>query len=247
MEKNYFEIFLNGKTLYFSSECSGLAARGKGYLSGRDGFLIYDKTRGLKAEKVGCQLSTNTSTLIPALRILDLPYNPYFDKRAVVESQNNIAFYLKPSALAAFYNRFSTDGLPLEKRKPVIKKAVDFLIKTASRKKFLAGEYLEKLKEPCCFLGFYRGFPIFDANQGMPKLLSRLGIHIGIDEIMVSTPFDKYSRDVYELSSELEKKIGSKGLRKKNRVVFGKSRKLLKELNPRDNSPKVRENKKLRV
>ena len=56
-------------------------------------------------------MSTNTSTLIPALRILVVPYSPYFDGREVVDSQNDITFYWEPSKLAAFYNRFSTDEL----------------------------------------------------------------------------------------------------------------------------------------
>lgn len=72
-------------------------------------------------------MSTNTSTLIPALRILGIAYHSYFDERPVVESQNNITFYWNPSKLAAFYNRFSTDELEHRDREPVVRRAVDFL------------------------------------------------------------------------------------------------------------------------
>lgn len=88
-----FEIISNSKRLVFNSELRGLKANGVEYVSGKDGALIYDKTGDLQADEVELQMSTNTSTLIPALRILGIPYNSYFDERAVVESQNNITFY----------------------------------------------------------------------------------------------------------------------------------------------------------
>ena len=106
-----FEILLGSKRLIFDSDLHGLRVHGTEYLSGRDGVLIYDQTRGLLASEVELQMSTNTSTLIPALRALGISYPPYFDERPVVESQNDITFYWKPSQLAAFYNRFSTDEL----------------------------------------------------------------------------------------------------------------------------------------
>lgn len=230
-KKLSFEINLDRKKLIFSSEVGGLAVEGKEYLAEADGVLIYDKIKNLKAKSVTCQLSANTSTLIPALRILGLPYNPYFDKKEVIESQNNITFYWKPSQLAAFYNRFSTDNVEYSKREPIIRKAVNFLIKSANADKdFLPVEHLAKVKKPCRLLGFYQGFPIFDATKGMPKLLSRLGIHVGPNEIMVSTPMDKYAKDVKEIASLLEKKTGVKGTRKKNRVKFEKEPSVLKEL-----------------
>ena len=102
---------------------------GKEYLSGRDGVLIYDKIRNLqRADEVELQMSTNTSTLIPALRALGISYAAYFDERPVVDSQNDITFYWKPSKLAAFYNRFSTDELDYADREPVIRRAVEFLV-----------------------------------------------------------------------------------------------------------------------
>ena len=73
-------------------------------------------------------MSTNTSTLIPALRILGIPYHSYFDERPVVESQNNITFYWSPSRLAAFYNQFSTDELEYQDREPVIRQAVELFV-----------------------------------------------------------------------------------------------------------------------
>ena len=104
-------IALGTKRLIFDSDLRGLRINGKEYVSGRDGILIYDQTEGVRADEVELQMSTNTSTLIPALRALAVPYHPYFDERPVVESQNHIAFYWKPTKLAAFYNRFSTDEL----------------------------------------------------------------------------------------------------------------------------------------
>jgi len=82
----------------------------------------------LKSDEVELQMSTNTSTLIPALRALGIAYSSYFDKGPIIGSQNNITFYWNPSKLAAFYNRFSTDGLEYSNREDVIRRAVDFLV-----------------------------------------------------------------------------------------------------------------------
>lgn len=234
MEKIAFDMALPlpvGKKLRFASEIAGLKVGGTEYFAGADGVLVYDKVQGIHTKSVSCQLSTNTSTLIPALRILGLPYNSYFDKREVIESQNNISFYWRPSRLAAFYNRFSTDRVDPSKREPIIRKAVGFVIKSAEEgEDFLLVEPLKKLEEPCKLLGFYQGFPIFDGTKGMPKLLSRLGIHVGLDSIMVSTPMDKYFQDVEEVALLLERKTGVKGKLKKNRVRFEKREELLREL-----------------
>ena len=86
-----FEIELGPKRLIFDSDLHGLRIKGTEYLSGRDGVLIYDQTRDLQADEVELQMSTNTSTLIPALRALGIPYASYFDERQVVESQNDIS------------------------------------------------------------------------------------------------------------------------------------------------------------
>ncbi|HEY3476933.1 MAG TPA: hypothetical protein VGK56_20110, partial [Anaerolineales bacterium] len=122
-----FQIELGPGRLLFDSDLHGLRIQGREYLAGRDGVLIYDKTRHARAGEVELQMSTNTSTLIPAFRTLGIPYAPYFDERPVVESQNDITFYWKPSKLAAFYNRFSTDELDYAEREPVIRRAVEFL------------------------------------------------------------------------------------------------------------------------
>src|SRR4030095_6937377 len=98
-----FDIQLGPKRLIFDSDLHGLRINGTEYLSGRDGVLIYDKTRDLRQGEGGeLQMSTNTSTLIPAFRTLGISYPPYFDDRQVVQSQNDITFYWKPSKLAAF-------------------------------------------------------------------------------------------------------------------------------------------------
>ena len=76
-----FEIKWHSKRLVFDSDLRGLKVNGVEYVSGRDGVLIYDKTRDLQADEVELQMSTNTSTLIPALRILRIPYHSYFDER----------------------------------------------------------------------------------------------------------------------------------------------------------------------
>src|ERR1043165_8316618 len=148
-----FDISFGSKRLIFDSDLHGLRINGTEYLSGRDGVLIYDKTKDVQADEVELQMSTNTSTLIPALRALNIPYAPYFDERPVVESQNDITFYWNPSKLAAFYNRYSTDELDYAEREPVIREAVDFL--SANRQDLpLPEEYLTQLSEPCQLLGF---------------------------------------------------------------------------------------------
>jgi hypothetical protein len=224
-----FELKLHSKRLVFNSDLRGLKVNGQEYIAGQDGVLIYDKTRDLRADEVELQMSTNTSTLIPALRILDIPYHSYFDERPVVESQNNITFYWNPSKLAAFYNRFSTDELEYKDREPVIRKAVDFLSSTADGLS-LQEELLTRMLEPCKLLGFFQGFPIFDSSVGFAKLQSRLGIHVGREEVMVSTPLDRYESDVYELAELLEKETGLSYSQKKNRVIFAKEPILLKLL-----------------
>ena len=224
-----FVIEQGSKRLVFDSELYGLRVQGVEYLSGQDGVLIYDKTRNLRADEVELQMSTNTSTLIPALRILEIPYHPYFDERSVVESQNNITFYWKPSRLAAFYNQFSTDELEYHDREPVIRSAVSFLV-AHSNNLPLQEEFLSRLQQPCKLLGFFQGFPIYDSSTGFAKLQSRLGIHIDPEEIMVSTPLDKYESDVYDLAELLSKETGLNYSKKKNRVNFPKDPKLLELL-----------------
>ena len=224
-----FEINLDAKKLVFDSDLYGLRVNGVEYLSGRDGVLIYDKTRDVCAEEVELQMSTNTSTLIPALRILGISYHPYFDKRPVVDSQNNITFYWAVSKLAAFYNRYSTDELGYPDREPVIRQAVDFLSSNNDDLP-LEDEFLAQMLEPCKLLGFYQGFPIFDSSVGFAKLQSRLGIHIGTESVMVSTPLDRYEPDVYELAELLSVETGLDYSKKKNRVNFPKDSNLLKLL-----------------
>jgi hypothetical protein len=225
-----FEITYEGKRLIFDSDLHGLRIHGREYLAGRDGILIYDQTRDLpQASEVELQMSTNTSTLIPALRALDLPYSPYFDERPVVESQNDITFYWNPSQLAAFYNRFSTDELDYADREPVIRQAVDFLISNHQILS-LPEEFLRRMQEPVRLLGFYRGFPIFDGSAGFAKLQSRLGIHLDPEAVMISTPLDKYEGDVYELAEALARETGCTFTKKKNRVIFPREEKLLKLL-----------------
>jgi hypothetical protein len=224
-----FDIQTGSKRLIFDSDMHGLRVQGTDYLSGRDGVLIYDKTRDITSDVVELQMSTNTSTLIPALRTVGLPYAPYFDERPVVESQNDITFYWRPSKLAAFYNRYSTDELDYPDREPVIRRAVDFL--TSNHESLpLTDELLTRMSEPSRLLGFYQGFPIFDGSTGFARLQSRLGIHLDPDTIMISTPLDKYEADVYELAEQLEKETGLECSKKKNRVMFLKDAKLLKIL-----------------
>ena len=224
-----FEFELNSKRLIFDSDLHGLKVDGEEYVSGKDGVLIYDKTKDLRANEVELQMSTNTSTLIPALRILGIPYHAYFDERPVVESQNDITFYWNASKLAAFYNRFSTDELGYEEREPVIRQAVDFLASN-SEELPLQEEFLLQMLEPCKLVGFYQGFPIFDSSVGFAKLQSRLGIHIGAEAVMVSTPLDRYETDVYELAELIRAETGLSFTTKKNRVIFLLDPKLLKLL-----------------
>lgn len=224
-----FAIERNTRRLIFDSDLYGLRVNGVEYISGKDGVLIYDKTIDIQAAEVELQMSTNTSTLIPTLRILGIPYNSYFDERPVVESQNNITFYWAASQLAAFYNRFSTDELEHQEREPVIRRAVDFLSSTSEGLQ-LQEELLSRMLEPPKLLGFYQGFPIFDSSVGFAKLQSRLGIHIDPEEVMVSTPLDRYEPDIYELAELLRKATGLSYSKKKNRVSFPKDSKLLELL-----------------
>lgn len=224
-----FQIELGRKRLFFDSELHGLRINGIEYLAGKDGILIYDKTRDLRAGEVELQMSTNTSTLIPALRTLAIPYSPYFDERPVVESQNDITFYWKPSKLAAFYNRFSTDELDYAEREPVIRRAVEFLV-SDNQILSLPEELLARMLEPSRLLGFYRGFPIFDGSTGFARLQSRLGVHLDSESVMISTPLDKYEEDVYELAESLARETGLDYSKKKNRVIFPKDERLLKVL-----------------
>lgn len=225
-----FEIELGPKGLIFDSDLHGLRLKGTEYLAGRDGLLIYDKTLDLRqTDEVELQMSTNTSTLIPALRALGIPYPAYFDERQVVESQNDITFYWKPSKLAAFYNRFSTDELDYADREPVIRQAVEFLCSN-SQTLPLPEEVLARMRQPSRLLGFYQGFPIFDGSTGFAKLQSRLGIHVDPDAVMISTPLDKYEEDVYDLAEHLAAETGLDYSKKKNRVIFPKDDQLLKRL-----------------
>jgi hypothetical protein len=224
-----FEIELATNRLIFDSDLHGLRVRGTEYLSGREGILIYDQTQGLAAGEIELQMSTNTSTLIPALRILGIRYPPYFDQRPVVESQNDITFYWKPSQLAAFYNRYSTDELDYADREPVIRRAVEFLISNDQALP-LPEEYLARMQESVQLLGFYQGFPIFDGSTGFARLQSRLGIHLDPETVMISTPLDKYEGDIYELAEAIAKETGMDYSKKKNRVIFPKDDRLLKIL-----------------
>ena len=219
--------------MIFDSDLRGLRINGAEYVSGRDGVLIYDQTRRVQAEEVELQMSTNTSTLIPALRALAIPYHPYFDERQVVESQNDITFYWKPSRLAAFYNRYSTDELDYAYREPVIREAVDFLAANTQTLP-LPEELLDRMQQPSRLLGFYQGFPIFDGSTGFARLQSRLGIHVDPETVMISTPLDKYEGDVYELAEGLAHQTGLDYSKKKNRVIFTRDDGLLKLLGVRE-------------
>lgn len=224
-----FDISFGPKRLTFDSDLHGLRIHGTEYLAGRDGELIYDKTRGIHADEVEAQMSTNTSTLIPALRALGIPYAPYFDERPVIESQNDITFYWHPSKLAAFYNRYSTEELDYAEREPLIRQAVDFLTSNTEILP-LDEELLSRMSEPCRLLGFYQGFPIFDSSTGFAMLQSRLGIHVDKETVTISTPLDKYETDVYELAGHIAKETGLDYSKKKNRVKFLKDEKLLRIL-----------------
>ena len=214
--------------LHFDAAQDGVLVRGVSYLSGEDGELIYDQVEGLRADEVTCQLSTNTSSLIPALRMLGISYNSYFDQRPVVESQNDIRFYWNPSRLAAFYNRFGTDGTPDNEREEIIRRGVDFLLDTAdSGDDFLPEEMLKEFYEPCVLLGFYQGLAIYDAHAGLPQLRSRLGIHVGVESILISTPMDRYADDVAEVAHKIERISGVSSHPKKNRYRFPRDRRVL--------------------
>ena len=228
-----FAIERASKRLIFDSDLHGLRIEDREYLAGRDGVLIYDQTRDLRADQVELQMSTNTSTLIPAFRILGLPYSSYFDEGQVVQSQNDITFYWNPSKLAAFYNRFSTDELDYTEREPVIRQAVEFVLSNPGTLS-LPEELLARMLEPSRLLGFYQGFPIFDGSTGFAKLQSRLGIHLDPDAVMISTPLDKYEADVYELAENLSRETGLDYSKKKNRVIFLKNEKLLEQLGLRE-------------
>ncbi len=224
-----FDISLGPKQLTFDSDLRGLRINEAEYLSGRDGILIYDKTRDVRGDVVELQMSTNTSTLIPALRVLGVPYASYFDERPVVDSQNDITFYWKPSQLAAFYNRYSTDELDYIEREPLIRRAVEFITSNPETLP-LPEELLSRMSEPSRLLGFYHGFPIFDGSTGFARLQSRLGIHVDTETVMISTPLDKYEADVYELAQHIANATGLEYSRKKNRVMFLKEEQLLKVL-----------------
>jgi hypothetical protein len=225
-----FDIELDPKRLIFDSDLRGLRIEGREYVSGRDGVLIYDQTTDLRrANEVELQMSTNTSTLIPAMRTLGVPYSSYFDDRQVIQSQNDITFYWKPSKLAAFYNRFSTDELDYADREPVIRRAVEFLLANPQTLP-LTEELLARMLEPARLLGFYQGFPIFDGSTGFAKLQSRLGIHLDPEAVMISTPLDQYEEDVYELAEALSRETGLDYSKKKNRVIFPKEERLLERL-----------------
>ena len=224
-----FEIKQGLKHLIFDSDLHGLRIEGWEYISGRDGVLIYDQTRDLRADRVEVQMSTNTSSLIPALRTLGLSYSAYLDERPAVESQNDITFYWNPSKLAAYYNRFSTDELDYAEREPVICQAVEFLGSNPERLP-LPEELLARMNEPARLLGFYQGFPIFDDSTGFAKLQSRLGVHLDPEAVMISTPLDKYEADVYELAEALLRETGLSYSKKKNRVIFPKDEALLERL-----------------
>jgi hypothetical protein len=224
-----FDFVVKDKKLIFNSGVNCLKVGRISFIAGRDGRLIYDQTIGIKSSAVELQMSTNTSTLIPALRILELPYNKYFDEKTVVNSQNDITFYWGKSKLAAYYNKFSTDDIEYEKRKPVIKKAVKFLIENEKNLP-LKEEYLKKVTKPCKLLGFFEGFPIFDSNMGFAQLQSRLGVHVGNESVAISTPMNKYEKDVYELAGLISKKIKQDFSKKKNRAVFKRTVKINKLL-----------------
>jgi len=224
-----FEIELETKRLIFNSDLHGLRVHGKEHISARDGILIYDQTQTLQTDEAELQMSTNTSTLIPGLRLLGIPYAPYFDERPVVESKNDITYYWRPSRLAAFYNRYSTDELDYADREPVIRQAVEFLVSNPLSLP-LPEELLSRMREPVKLMGFYQGFPIFDSSTGFAKLQSRLGIHLDPEAVMISTPLDKYEGDVYELAESLAQETGLDYSKKKNRVIFSKDEHLLKLL-----------------
>jgi len=83
------------------------------------------------------------------------------------------------------------------------------------------------MMEPCKLLGFYQGFPIFDGSVGFAPLQSRLGIHVGTEDVMISTPLDRYEADIYELAELISKKTSMNYSKKKNRTIFLKDSKIL--------------------
>ena len=147
----------------------------------------------------------------------------------MVESQNDITFYWKPSKLAAFYNRFSTDELDYPDREPVIRRVVEFLLSNPGALPLL-DELLDRMTQPTWLLGFYQGFPIFDGSTGFTKLQSRLGIHLDPEAVMISTSLDRYEADVFELAEGLSRETGLSYSIKKNRVIFPKDQVLLEQL-----------------
>jgi hypothetical protein len=213
-----FPIVFGDKKMVFDSTLSGVMVSGKEFLATKDSELIYYQIQDRREEHIRLQMSSNTSTVIPALKVLGIPYPSYFDEEEVVKSQNDITFYWKKSKLAAYYNRYSTDALKNEERKPVIKEAIAFL--TSGAPFDLPEEYLKELSEPCKLLGFYGGFPVFDSSTGMAKLLSRFGIHFDPESVMISTPMDEHANTVYELATKIGSALGIQGVYKKNRVTF---------------------------
>jgi len=224
-----FEITHNNKKIIFDEDQDGLRINDVNYIAGQNGELIYDQTEGIVSDEVVVQMSTNTSALVPCLRTLGLRYHPYFDDREVVDSQNDITFYWKKSKLAAFYNLYSTDGMEYKDRDVIIKSAIGFLLKNTGELP-LVDEFLKELEKPVELLGFYNGFPIYNGDTGLPKLQSRLGIHIGSESVMISTPMNKYSDDVYELAQEISRQTSETYSAKKNRVVFKKTENLMRIL-----------------
>ncbi|PJA15713.1 hypothetical protein CO112_00565 [Candidatus Dojkabacteria bacterium CG_4_9_14_3_um_filter_150_Dojkabacteria_WS6_41_13] len=213
-----FPIIIGDKKLTFDSSLVGVMVSGKEFIATKDSPLIYDQIKDRHETQLRLQMSSNTSTLIPALKVLGVPYPVYFDQEDVVKSQNDITFYWKKSQLAAYYNRYSTDNMLYPERKQVIKEAVAFIVNSGSLD--LPEEYLTKLNEPCKLLGFYAGFPIFDSSTGMAKLLSRLGIHVGPESIMISTPLDEHATLVYDTATAIGSALKIQGVYKKNRVTF---------------------------
>lgn len=216
---------IGSKKLVFDSALQGVMIGGKEYTATKDMPLVYEQVKDITHEHVRVQMSSNTSTLIPALRVLGVTYPTYFDEPAVVASQNDISFYWNKSKLAAYYNRFSTDNLSYEERKETIKRAVAFLANNTVLE--LPEEYLKEMSEPCRFLGIFRGFPIFDSSTGVAKLLCRIGIHVDPEAVMISTPLDEHASLVYEIATQIGSELGIQGVYKKNRVSFSQKEQVL--------------------
>ena len=64
----------------------------------------------------------------------------------------------------------------------------------------------------------------------IPNFTTRWGIHLDPEAVMISTPLDKYEEDVYELAESLSQQTSLSYSKKKNRVIFPKDEKLLKQL-----------------